>query len=193
MAFAGSLHPQVDVNFNGETGEKIKAGEYWPAPNDRELDAIEIISDIWERPPDRHLHVFVSIPGIKKGNITELTLDIEAIDKKINEELESLRKVVKIFLKDPEPPTWNPPDFVPLSDRKFITNLRIPSYPNGSPSLLFHNLDECDDREIEMIFGSYAHQYVVINCALNTSQHVQAGVFATHLARAKPVACWKAS
>lgn len=53
----------------------------------------------------------------------------------------------------------------------------------------FHKLDE----EVEMIFGPRAHQYVIINCALNTSQHIQAGAFATHLARAKPVACWKAS
>jgi hypothetical protein len=101
--------------------------------------------------------------------------------------------MVETFLKNPEPPTWIPPDYVTSSDRDFLTSLRIPSYRNGNPSLLFHNLDVCDDKEIEMIFGPGAHQYVVINCALNTSQHVQAGAFATHLAREKPVACWKAS
>ena len=36
-------------------------------------------------------------------------------------------------------------------------------------------------------------QYVFINCALNTSQRVQAGASAPHLARAKPVARWEAS
>jgi hypothetical protein len=42
-----------------------------------------------------------------------------------------------------------------------------------------------DDKEIDMIFGPRAHQYVVINCALNTSEHVQAGAFAIHLVLGK--------
>ncbi len=63
MASAGSLHPQVDVNYNEETRKKIKAGEYRPAPNDQKLKPMDIISDIWERPPDKHLHVFISLPA----------------------------------------------------------------------------------------------------------------------------------
>jgi hypothetical protein len=135
----------------------------------------------------------VGRPATSKRNITptELALDIEIIDKKIKEELDSLRGMVETFLKNPEPPTWNPPDSVTPSEREFLTNLRIPCYRFGIPSLLFHNLDVCDSKEIETIFGSSAHQYVVINSALNSSQHVQAGAFATHLAPAKLVAYWK--
>jgi hypothetical protein len=136
---------------------------------------------------DGHVHVIVVPPGYKKS------LDIEAIDEKINKELDLVREVVETFLKNPEPRTWIPPDSVTPSNRQFLTNLRIPYYRNGDPSLLFHNLDVYDDKEIEMIFGPGAHQYVVINCALNIPRHVQAGTFATHLARAKPVAFWKAS
>jgi hypothetical protein len=132
---------------------------------------------------------------MKIGNIThpEVQLDIEAIDGKINEELNLIRGSVKAFLKIPEPRTWEPPNFVSPDNQKFLTDLRIPCYHNGNPSLLFHNLDVCNDKEIEMVFGCSQHQYVFINRALNTSQHVQAGSFATRLARAKPVACWKAS
>jgi len=149
---------------------------------------------------DIHVHVIVVPPSSKKSNITptELTLDIEAIDEKISKELDSgmLRGMVEIFLKDPEPRPWIPPDSVMPGNQKFLTNLQIPSYRNNNPSLLLHNLDVCNDKEIEMIFGPGTHQYansVVINCALNTSQHIQAGSFAIHLARGKPVACWKVS
>jgi len=119
--------------------------------------------------------------------------NIEVIEERINKELDSLRGMVETFLKNPEPRTWTPPDSVTQSNREFLTNLRIPSYHYGNPSLLFHNLDVCDDKEIEMIFGPGAHLYVAINCTLNASQLVQAGAFATHRARAKPIACWKAS
>jgi hypothetical protein len=98
----------------------------------------------------------------------ESMLHIEAVDEKINEELDSLRGVIEIFLKNPEPRTWIPPDSVTPSDWEFLTNLRIPSLW-GNPSLLLHNLDVCDDREIKTIFGSKEHQNVVINCALNYS------------------------
>jgi hypothetical protein len=204
----------VDVDLDEvEESDKIEDGEYQldANANQRRLRARDKISQVWPEPPhdenletiiDDHLHVFVRLSGGKKGNITptDIVLGIEVIDQKINEELDSLRGMVETFLKNPEPRTWNPPDSVTPSEREFLTNPRIPSYRNGNPSLLFHNLDLCrgrlcDDKEIEMIFGPAAHwhQYVIISCALNTSQHVQAGAFATHLTRAKPVACWKAS
>jgi hypothetical protein len=161
------------------------------------LDELDNISDHWPATPPkrRHLQVIVELPDSKKRNITftGLTLGIEEIDKEINKELDLLRGMVETFLKNPEPPTWIPPNNVTANNREFLTNLRIPSYHNGNPSLLFHNLDVCDEKEIEKIFGRGTHQYVIINCALNTSQHVRAGAFATHRARAKPVACWKAS
>jgi hypothetical protein len=63
MASAGLLHPQVDVNYDEEMREKIKADQYRPAPNDRVLDAMEIISQVWPaRPPHGHLHVFALLP-----------------------------------------------------------------------------------------------------------------------------------
>jgi hypothetical protein len=97
-------------------------------------------------------------------------LPIEIIDEKINQELDSLRGMVETFLKNPEPPTWIPPESATPSNREFLTNLQIPSYRNGAPSLLFHNLDEYNDKEIEMVFGpGDRRQYVVIDCALNTS------------------------
>jgi hypothetical protein len=58
----GLLHPQVDVDINEETQKRIKAGQYRPAPNNQVLSAMKI-SDIWERPPDRHVHVFVGLPS----------------------------------------------------------------------------------------------------------------------------------
>ena len=107
-------------------------------------------------------------------NITpkKLTFGIEVIDDNINEELDSLRGMVETFLKNPEPRTWIPPAYITSTDRDFLTNLQTPSYRDGNPSLSFHNLDVRDDKEIEMIFGPGAHQYVVINCALNTFQLV---------------------
>ena len=176
---------------------KIEDGKYQlDFNNQRRLRIREKVVEVWpEPPPDNQLHILVRRPASSKRNITstEVELGIEIIDQKIKEELDSLRGMVETFLKNPGPPTWNPPDSVTPSEREFLTNLRIPTYRYGNPSLLFHNLDECDDKEIEMIFGPGPHQYVVINCVLNTSQYVQAGTFATHLARAKPVACWKAS
>jgi len=53
---------KVDVNYNEETQKKIKAGQYRPTPNDQVLDEMDIISDLWVEPPDRHLHVFVGLP-----------------------------------------------------------------------------------------------------------------------------------
>jgi hypothetical protein len=106
-------------------------------------------------------------------NITlkEHTLDIEVINKEIDKELKLLHRVVKTFLKNPESSTWVPPDYVMPSNHKFLTSLRIPSYGNGNPSLLFHDLNMCDGSEIEGIFGSDTPMYVVINCALNPSHH----------------------
>ena len=106
--------------------------------------------------------------------IPESTLDI---DKKIDMLLDSFRGIVKTFLKDPDPPTWIPPESVTSSNRKFLNDLQIPSYPNGAPSILFHKLDEHDDKEIEMIFGPGDRQYVIINRALNTSHSTRISMF----------------
>ena len=56
------LYPQVDVDYNEEMQKTIHDGKYRPASN-HPLNAMDIISNIWEQPPDRHLHVFVGRPG----------------------------------------------------------------------------------------------------------------------------------
>jgi hypothetical protein len=63
MTSAGSIQyiHRVDVNYNRRR-RKIKDGIYRPASNDR-LKAMDIISDIWERPPESHFHVFVGLPS----------------------------------------------------------------------------------------------------------------------------------
>jgi len=131
---------------------------------------LDRICDHWPAtmpPKPKHLHIIVEPPSDHTVPVTtppDVTLGIKVIDEIINEELDSLRGIVETFLKDPEPRTWIPPDYVTSSDRDFLTNLRIPSYRNGNPSLLFHNLDVCDDEEIKMIFGPGAHE-----CICNTS------------------------
>ena len=116
-------------------------------------------------------HFLILVPGKGIFTLPESTFPINRIEDEINQELDSIRGVVKAFLNNPEPTTWISPDSIKItqSNRKFIGDLQIPSYRDGAPSLLFHNLDECDDEEIEMIFGSDGRQYVIINCALNTS------------------------
>ena len=60
MASAGLLHPQIDVNPR-EIKDLIR---YRPSDNDQSLDAMETISDVWPaQPPNKHLHVFVSLPS----------------------------------------------------------------------------------------------------------------------------------
>jgi hypothetical protein len=89
------------------------------------------------------------------------------IDRRINRELESLRETIERFIRNPEPPVWIPPDYITDSSvRDFLTSLQIPMYQNGKPSLLFHNLSLCDDDQIEAIFGSFNHVYVLIVCSL---------------------------
>ena len=55
---------QVDVNYNEEMRRKVRDGVYRLPPNDRELDPMENISNVWsEPPPDDHLHVYVTVTG----------------------------------------------------------------------------------------------------------------------------------
>jgi hypothetical protein len=121
MASAGSLHPQVDVPLD-DVEDKIEDGKYQLDANasQRRLRARDKISQIWPEPPRDHLHIFVRLPRGKKRAIapTDIVLGIDVIDQKINEELDSLRGMVETFLKNPEPPTWNPPDSVTPSERE---------------------------------------------------------------------------
>jgi hypothetical protein len=50
MTSAGSLHPQVNVEYSEEIQKKVKGGEYQPASDDP-LNLKDIISNIWEQPP----------------------------------------------------------------------------------------------------------------------------------------------
>ncbi|KAK2464549.1 hypothetical protein APHAL10511_003407 [Amanita phalloides] len=104
--------------------------------------------------------------AIKNRKITppELFLDINVINRQIHAELMSLQSVVEAFLKNPELPTWVPPENATPSVHTFITGLRIPTYRNRKPSLLFHNLNTCNATEIKKIFGAVTHM-----CICNTS------------------------
>ena len=97
--------------------------------------------------------------------------DINIIEKNINKELEFLRGKLETFLKNPGPLPWVPPDYVVLN-REFLTNLRLATYHNGNPSLLFHDLDACDDDEIRKIFGVDDQPLcAIITCPSNPSHH----------------------
>ncbi|KAF8338586.1 hypothetical protein F5887DRAFT_1236729 [Amanita rubescens] len=74
------------------------------------------------------------------------------INEEIGEELKSLQPAVEAFLKNPELPIWAPPQHTMPDIHKFITELRIPTYPNGKPSLLLHGLDKCDGKKIKGVF-----------------------------------------
>ena len=92
-----------------------------------------------------------------RSTLPAFELGIDEIDKLIDKEVEPLCDVIETFLKNPEPITWTPPSYATPSNHEFIMNLRIPSYLNGSPSLLFHDLAVCDSNEIEEIFGQRRH------------------------------------
>ncbi|KAF8341836.1 hypothetical protein F5887DRAFT_1062436 [Amanita rubescens] len=74
------------------------------------------------------------------------------INEEIGEELKSLQPAVEAFLKNPELPIWAPPQHTMPDIHKFITELRISTYPNGKPSLLLHGLDKCDGKKIQGVF-----------------------------------------
>ena len=99
-----------------------------------------------------HLRSFGTAIGSRESE-----LGIDEIDKLINRESSSLCDVIEGFMKNPEPPIWIPP----RSNYEFLSNLRIPSYLNSSPNLLFHDLAVCNSDEIEEIFGQRRHVYVV--------------------------------
>ena len=66
MASAGLLHLQIDVDPRDQGIKKlIHGGQYRPISNNgQSLDPMETISDVWPgQPPNRHLHVFVSLPA----------------------------------------------------------------------------------------------------------------------------------
>ena len=79
MASGGSLHLQVNVEYNEETQDEIQAGEY--TPNDLSDDTMNgndtrVISVIWpESPPDSHIHIFVRVPrGISSERVSFLLI-----------------------------------------------------------------------------------------------------------------------
>ncbi|KAF8326242.1 hypothetical protein F5887DRAFT_1144981 [Amanita rubescens] len=54
--------------------------------------------------------------------------------------------------------------------QNFFTELRIPTYPNGKPNLLLHDLDKCDGKKIQEVYNfselSFTHN---CRCICNTS------------------------
>jgi hypothetical protein len=155
------------------------------------LDSGFKIAAVWpEQPNDEHVHIIVALRSgascfpsyVDLRSFLRLAatvpiqpplriLEIEEIDPLVKKELKSLRDVVAAFLKSPDPPLWAPPDYAAPSDREFLANLQIPSYADGRPSLLFHDLHSRDDDEIKKIFGTNDHVYEAIICPLNPSHH----------------------
>jgi hypothetical protein len=78
----------------------------------------------------------------------------------IKKTLGIIRPRIETFLENPELPDWVPPLFTNPSVSEFLRNLRIPTYRNGSPSLLYHNLHSHHDV-VEKIFGPGNHMYLV--------------------------------
>ena len=87
-------------------------------------------------------------------------LEIDAINDLVAKELNSLREEVEDFLKSPNPPIWVPPESATPSDREFYTRLEIPTYRNGDPSLLFHDLHLFDVEKIKKMYKRGRHLYV---------------------------------
>jgi hypothetical protein len=64
-----------------------------------------------------------------------------------------------MFLQNPNPPAWVPPAAVVDPDhRKLLTDLCIPTYEDGSPSLLLHYLASADKSRVKDIFGDGKNQ-----------------------------------
>ncbi|KAM6498788.1 hypothetical protein JOM56_006736 [Amanita muscaria] len=152
---------------NHHTFQHVNAGILAGNP----LLPLKKLSTVFPNPPVLdHIHIIVKEPAIGNGAqgkriITppENTLGIKEIDQRIEGELKSLRVEVETFLKSPEPPTWVPPDYATPSNREFLASLQIPSYRNGNPSLLFHDLDVCDGDETKKIFGDGAQPLCICN------------------------------
>jgi hypothetical protein len=66
----------------------------------------------------------------KKRNLTPAlsTFGIKGMDEWISKKLKSLRVVFETFLKSPELPTWDPPDYATPRDRESLAKLQSFKY-----------------------------------------------------------------
>jgi hypothetical protein len=72
---------------------------------------------------------------------------------------EEIRLRIETFLQQPNPPAWIPPStVVDPNHRKFLRGLCIPTYEDGSPSLLLHGLANADKSKVKDIFGDGRHR-----------------------------------
>lgn len=109
------------------------------------------------------IHLSVVPSGLSRDKTRKVTpptkmLEIEALN--IKGTLDIICPRIETFLINPELPDWVPSS-TNLSVSEFLRNLRIPAYPNGSPSLLYHDLHACHDDVVEKIFGWGNYMYVV--------------------------------
>jgi hypothetical protein len=73
--------------------------------------------------------------------------------------MEEICPRIEMFLRNPNPPAWTSPKTIVDPDhRKFLNDLQIPTYENGNPSLLLHNLNKADRLKVEDIFGDGRHR-----------------------------------
>ncbi|KAF8343670.1 hypothetical protein F5887DRAFT_1134740 [Amanita rubescens] len=101
---------------------------------------------------------------------------IDEIDERIQAMLKSCQPAIEAFLKNPELPTWAPPDHATPNVHEFITSLQIPSYSTRNPSLLFHDLEKCDEEEITKIFGADTHMLICNASGSGKTRRVMEGL-----------------
>jgi hypothetical protein len=103
----------------------------------------------------------------------EHAFGITLVDLTIAKEKKNIRGMIRAFLDNNEPPSWIPPHYVAdQKNRDFLTNLRIPAYQNGNPSLLLHDLHAYDDSHIGTMFGNSDPMYLVSAFSLESSHMI---------------------
>jgi hypothetical protein len=105
----------------------------------------------------------ISPSSSNSSNVSEVQTSLAQIEEKIEKISDKIRPRIEKFLQQPNPPAWIPPSaIVDANHRTFLTNLRIPTYEDGRPSLLLHELADADESKAQDIFNG-THQCVSAN------------------------------
>jgi hypothetical protein len=89
-------------------------------------------------------------------------LQIDAVQSEINGVLTSISPQIRSFLQNPELLKWQPPSSITDAlTLEFLQKLQIPTYRDGRPSLLFHNL-HLGNGLSEEICGANSHLYFTL-------------------------------
>ena len=167
--------------FNPSETFPQRVGDLVQGQRVAELDCSHDVAVVWpEQPHHEHLHILVGLPSgascfpsyVDLRSFLRLavtvpikqlsrSLEIDAVNQLVSEELNSLREEVEDFLKSPNPPVWVSPASATPSDCEFFAHLKLPTYRRGNPSLLFHDLHLCDVEKIKEMYEPGRHMYVV--------------------------------